>query len=478
MSSGTPRLSELARYLVQPAGIVSTAWPKVRDTCANLGWGFDTWQDGAGRLILALNADGLYAADTIVISIPRQVGKTYLVGAIVFALALIFPGLTVIWTAHRFKTARETFDSMKGMAATEKCMAYIETISESHGQEGLFFRNGSRILFGARENGFGLGFANVGVLILDEAQRVTSRAMNDLIPTMNTAANPLIFMMGTPPRPTDAGEVFTMMRQDALAGESDNTVYIEFSADRDAKLDDREQLAKANPSYPHRTNERAIRRMRKALDDDSFRREALGIWDEVSVHQAIITDPQWRELIDAGPGDDVAPDGLAVDMSHGMAISVGACWIEGESAHVEEVWAGTDVAAAIDWIAMVAGRRIPVVIDDMSPAAQMIPGLKARRVNVIRSTARYMAKGCLLFETRGKAAGRRLTHAGQGAVTSALQGARKRPIADAGGWGYDRRDSTAVIHPIVAVTLALAAATEKHRPARDSTRSGRRVGLL
>jgi len=477
MSSGTPRLSELARHLVQPAGIVSTAWPKVRDTCNNLGWGFDTWQDGAGRLILALNADGLYAADTIVISIPRQVGKTYLVGAIVFALALIFPGLTVIWTAHRFKTARETFDSMKSMAATPKCMVHIENISDSHGQEGIFFRNGSRILFGARENGFGLGFANVGVLILDEAQRVTDRAMNDLIPTMNTATNPLIFMMGTPPRPTDAGEVFTMMRQDALDGESEDTVYIEFSADRDAKLDDREQLAKANPSYPHRTNERAIRRMRKALDDDSFRREALGIWDEVNVHQAIISDTKWREeLVDAGPAEDIAPDALAVDMSHGMAISVGAAWIEGDSAHVEEIWAGTDVAAAIDWVATAAGRRIEVVIDDLSPAAQMIPGLKARKVKVIRSTARYMAKGCLLFETRGKAG--LLTHAGQESVTSALKGARKRKISDAGGWGYDRRDSTVAIHPIVGVTLALAAATEKHRPVRDSARSGRRAVVL
>ncbi|ORA23411.1 terminase [Mycobacterium aquaticum] len=492
MNSGTPRLSEVARHLIQPAGIVSTAWPKVRDTCANLGWGFDNWQDGAGRLILALDAEGLYAADTIVISIPRQVGKTYLIGAIVFALALIIPGLTVIWTAHRFKTARETFDSMKAMARTDKCWPHIRDISDSHGDEGIFLHNGSRILFGARENGFGLGFTGVGILILDEAQRVTEKAMDDLIPTMNTVKNPLLFMMGTPPRPTDPGEVFTMQRQDALDSVSstwadeDNpsvhgvgtelSLFIEFSADADAELDDRDQLRKANPSYPHRTGERAIRRMRKMLSDDAFRREGFGIWPKVSVHLAIIRDGQWRKLFGAGPDDDVAPDALGVDMSHGMDISVGAAWIDGPTAHVEEVWAGSDVAAAIDWIAKTAGRRIPVVIDDLSPAAQMIPGLKARKVTVIRSTARYMAKGCLLFQTRGKAG--TVTHAGQESVTNALKGARRRPIAEAGGWGYDRRDSTAIIHPLVAVTLALAGATEKHRPARDSTRSGRRGGVL
>ena len=96
--------------------------------------------------------------------------------------------------------------------------------------------------------------------MLDEAQRVTTQAMDDLIPTMNTTANPLVLMTGTPPRPSDAGEVFAMHRQDALDGEAEGTLYVEFSADDGASPDDRAQLRKANPSYPHRTGERAIRR--------------------------------------------------------------------------------------------------------------------------------------------------------------------------------------------------------------------------
>jgi len=498
MSSGTLRLSEVARHLIQPAGIVSTAWPKVRDTCANLGWGFDNWQDGSGRLILSLNAKGRYAANTVVISIPRQVGKTYLVGAIVFALALIIPDLTVIWTAHRFKTARETFDSMKAMAKGDKCFPHIEKISDSHGDEGIYLRNGSRILFGARESGFGLGFTKVGVLVLDEVQRVTERAMDDLIPTMNTVKNPLLFMIGTPPRPTDPGEVFTRMREGALDSVSEtwaeetnpsvhgvsteSTLYIELSADEDADLDDREQLAKANASYPHRTDEEAIALMRKTLSDDAFKREGFGIWDKVSRHQKIVGKSQWKTLLDVGPDDDIAPDALAVDMSHAMSISIDACWMEGQSAHVEEIWAGTDVNAAIAWLAMVAGKRIDVLIDALSPAAQMIPELKARKVKVRTTGARDMVKGCLLFATRGNATGRLLTHAGQPSVTSALEGARKRSIAGAGagagGWGYDRRDSTSVIHPLVGCTLALLGATEKYKPQQDSGGRRRRGGVL
>jgi hypothetical protein len=48
----------------------------------------------------------------------------------------------------------------------------------------------------------------------------------------------------------------------------------------------------------------------------------------------------------------------------------------------------------------------------------------------------------------------RLTHAGQGQLDDALAGAKSRKIGDAGGWGWDRRDPTVNIAPLVAATLA------------------------
>ncbi|OAN26335.1 DEAD/DEAH box helicase family protein, partial [Mycolicibacterium iranicum] len=384
------------------------------------------WQDDAGQLILAKRAPepddpvagGLYAADTIVLSIPRQVGKTYLIACIVFALCLIHPGLTVIWTAHRKTTAAETFETFAGMADRSEVKPHIKPgrggVKRGRGDEKILFRNGSRILFGARENGFGRGFSNVGVIVFDEAQILTEATLEDMGAAQNVAANPLTFMMGTPPRPKDPGEYFETLRQEAIDGEVDDSLYIEFSADRaaaEANPMDDDQIRKANPSYPHRTSKRAMLRLRKKLKSlDSWMREALGVWDEVSVHRAPITESIWRDLLDFGPDLTVAPNALGVDMSHGMDISVGACWLEDDGgAHLEEVWAGTDSLAAIDWIAKAAGRRMEVVIDDLSPAAHMIPTLKAKGVNVRRSHSRDMAKGCLLFETYFK--GRKLSHA-------------------------------------------------------------------
>ena len=55
------RLSEAARHVIIPSGIVSTGWPAVRDRCIGFDVAFDPWQDGTGRIILSKRADGSYA---------------------------------------------------------------------------------------------------------------------------------------------------------------------------------------------------------------------------------------------------------------------------------------------------------------------------------------------------------------------------------------------------------------------------------
>lgn len=478
-------LADLAKRLIVPEGAVSTGWPKVRDTCNNLGWTFDEWQDDLARLILAKDSENLYAASICAMSLPRQVGKTYLVGCIAFALCLTQPGTTVIWTAHRGRTATETFRAMKGKAKAPELAAFIDQrtkgggIRSSNGEQEIEFLNGSRILFGAREAGFGVGFAKVGMLVVDEVQRASTKAMDDLLPTTNAAENPLVLCMGTPPRPTDDGEVFTMLRQEATTGESKDVLYVELGASSRFDLNDEvefwKQLRQVNPSFPHRVGERAILRNKKGLTEDSVFREVFGLWDAFSKQFSPINGPLWADGVDVGPSDGVKPDGLAVDMSHGRDISVGACWLEGESAHVEEVWAGVDEASAVEWVVARAGRRLPVMIDSQSPAASMIPALKARKVKVLTGSASDMSRACGLFASEVVAG--RLTHADQEALNNARDGARKRAIGTAGGWGYDRKDPSALIHPLVAVTLArLAVSITKKKPADGD--SGRKVVVL
>ena len=184
MSRSAPKLSEAARHLLIPSGIVSSEWPRVRQLAqALLGIEFDYWQDALGMLILAKRADGRYAAGIggVVMSLCRQVGKTFLIGSMVFMLCILHPGLLVLWTAHRSRTSDETFGDMRSMARRKGARRRIARIRSANGQQEVAFANGSRILFGARERGFGRGFKGVGIVILDEAQILTETAMSDMV---------------------------------------------------------------------------------------------------------------------------------------------------------------------------------------------------------------------------------------------------------------------------------------------------------
>ena len=413
-------------------------------------------------LILSQNGDAEYAADTIVISIPRQVGKTFLIGAILFALCLMKPGLRVIWTAQVKDTALETFEQFLTMSQRPRVKPHIEKTPQGKGDEAIQFKNGSRIEFGARDSGFGRGRTDVDVIVFDEGQHLSTEALENMGAAQNVAQNPLTFVMGTPPRPRDKGEFFRLLRQEALDGDSDGTLYIETSADRGADPMDREQWRKANPSFPARTSERAMLRLRKKLKNpDSWNREALGIWDEAKGGTPF---PKWGDCTtDVAPADGVAPTALGVDMSHERVIAIAGAWVDPalpDDTHLEllSVDVSGDTAAAVEWIVARAGRRIPVVIDGASPAASMIPTLKARKVKVVTTGPADMGKAC-----GGLHDAVRDGHAwhveatddnGQQALDDAMAGCTKRNIGTAGAWGLDRSNPELNIAPAVSAVLA------------------------
>jgi hypothetical protein len=58
----------------------------------------------------------------------------------------------------------------------------------------------------------------------------------------------------------------------------------------------------------------------------------------------------------------------------------------------------------------------------------------------------------------------RLAHPGQAQLDTAVTGARRRPVGDAGLWAWDRRDGSVFVAPLVAATLARHGAVTAGRP--------------
>lgn len=329
-ATSTLRLSEYARAFVYPDGITKTVWPKVEKKGQELGLGFDWWQRQLGAVCLGYRDDGRYACTVggIGMSIPRQVGKTYFVLAVLLILCIMFPGLQVVWTAHHLRTSTKTYTKLRGMAKRKKIAPHIKAIRSANGEQEVVFTNGSIIMFGARSRGFGRGFDEIDIEVFDEAQILDSKALDDMVAATNQARHEhgaLLFFMGTPPRETDPSEAFRLRRQEALAGETDNAVWLEIGADPESDPDDRGQWPMMNPSFPLRTPAESIERLRKNLGDpDSWNREGRGIWDPDKVGGALPY-AKWLELEDASAERGLRPV-FGVDVAEDRSAWISVAW--------------------------------------------------------------------------------------------------------------------------------------------------------
>lgn len=481
---------------------MDTLWFEVEDQCREWGDDFDTWQDGLGQYILGLREDGMFAASIggVTLSIPRQVAKTFLVGRIVFALCAKFPHTTVIWTAHRTRTATQTFEKLKAFAKRPAVRAHLAKgrnngLRDSHGEQEIRFANGSVIMFGAREQGFGRGFDEVDVLVFDEAQILTEKALEDMVAATNQSRFPhgaLLFYMGTPPRPVDPGEVFQLRRDKAIAVKDArdagddvlfDALYVECSADAEVvreNPDDREQWAIANPSFPHRTPLLSMLRLRENLPSvDSWLREAMGVWDEIAARAATVFESDaWDRLaIEAAPpkgrkayGVKFSADGRSVALAGSLRPVSGPVHVEGIEHRL--------MAEGTKWLVKFLADRwrdsAGIAIDGRAGAGAFVlelrnAGVPQSKIKLITTDQAVTANAAMLEAVTGGT----VTHHGDPALSDAVGVAVKRPIGTNGGWGLQSSDGSDITL-LEAVVLAHYAAP---KPKREGSRSGRMLVL-
>lgn len=482
----TRKLSEVARHVVVPSGIEMTGWPPVYKRIREFGDVFDQWQCDVGSLVLGKRANGEHAATVggVTVSIARQVAKTFMFGRIVFALCTLFPDLTVIWTAHRTRTSDETFRKLSSLCKRASIAKYIEgKPREANGQQEIRFKNGSRILFGSREGGFGRGLDEVDILVFDEAQILSEKALEDMVAATNQSRwepGALVLFMGTPPRPIDPGEAFTNRRLEALRlrdgkefGEptvGEDAIYIEASADRNGGLDDRNQWKLGNPSFPNRTPERSMLRLRKNLpSDDSWRREGLGVWDSQVKGKPRIKTESWRVLVsDTVPegrrvaGVKFSPDGLYAALAVATRPNDDDDPIHVDGLRVASTSEGVGWIA--DWLKQRETTVSQVIVDGKGWAPVLVDQLDKLGLPVKRDTGRDSSRYARLVSVPqiieahsmflDAVQDENLTHGGDETLDLQVAEATTRKIGTAGGWGWLSLTETGTTVLLDAATFA------------------------
>ena len=301
-----------------------------------------------------------------------------------------------------------------------------------------------------------------------------------MVPSANTSPNALIIRLGTPPKPTDPSEAFTSFRRQALAGDLRDGLYVEVGADDDADPDDRAQWRKANPSYPHRTPEAAMLRLRRQLGEESFRREGLGIWDPEITSRAIGA-AAWNELIGTPPKGArwcaavrFSVDGSAVALARAGRLPgsplthVELCTSQGVRRMNEGVgW-------IVDYIVRNRDRWAQVVVDGKSGAGDLVDRLRRAKIpaRVIWTpnvgeviTAHAMLDAAVRDHT--------LTHLDDAELEREADVVSRRRIGIAGGFGWQAPEGMTCAG-LDAVTLAhWAVRTTRRRPrSNDAARRG------
>lgn len=428
-------------------------------------------------------ADGQWSTPRVGVAVPRQNGKGAIIEARELAGLLALGERMLIHSAHDQKTARVGFDRVAAYFENyDDLRRKVKQVGAALNREYIELKSGQVLRFLARSKSSGRGFS-ADCLILDEAQELSDDAWSAILPTTSARPNPQVWLLGTPPAPGMAGEVFTRFRNAGLEGKDGRLCWCEWSVASDVDLDDPTAWAAANPSLGADRETgvtfESIADERHALDDAGFGRERLGMWDEASSNRVIDVsswaacgDEQSRPTSRLALAIDVSPDRSTASVAVAGQRDDGRWHVElDEQRH------------GVGWLVSYVKSRCErndiraVVVDAMSPSASLLDPLKTAKVKVTTTGPRDMAQACGSFYDGTQEDW--LRHIDQPQLNAALGAARKRPLGDA--WAWNRKNQSADITALVACTLALwgSQASAVKRPGSGAGRSnGNRTAVV
>lgn len=427
----------------------------------------DPWQSLVLEDWMALTKGNLWVCKTCGGSVPRQNGKTGLVQGRMEAGMLMY-NEQVIYTAHLQKTATETFEEMANFFDSPKLRKYVKDIKTALGREQIILNSGARVKFLARTRNGGRG-QHGDLLVFDEAQELDDSAQASFIPAISASLNPQTIYVGTPPDPTAEGTVFRNIRDKAIAKETSQTAWFEFSVKEIGDVNDKKRWADTNPALGRRILVSTIEGECEQLAPDMFARERLGWWTPIVEHKEdyAIDSKVWDEC----SSEDPKPEGKT---AYGVKFSADGAYVclcgavvpkEGKAriSLIDAKPTGHGTTWLADWLNERSTKACCVVIDGRNGVDVLVDKIADKwrvKGSVIRPSAKDVisAVGVLTDSLNEKTI---TWYAGQEALRESAITATKRPIG--GGWGFGGENSTA----IEACSLALwGCKTSKRDPSR------------
>jgi phage terminase large subunit-like protein len=437
-------------YRLVPEEVTGSRGQEAIDLAKQAGLVLDGFQEDV--LIDGMAVSGArWAADEVAIIVARQNGKS---------VDLVIRGLwgptlggekLVLFSAHEFKTARESFLLAKQLVETEAFQRFEPKVSISHGFEGVSFRNGNRLQFIARSRTSGRGFSP-DCVILDEAFELDDLALAALKPALAAAKHPQLWYASSAPHETS--EVLRRLAILGRKGDAKRLAYLEWCAPDGLAASDIAAWEAANPALGTRIDLGFVASEMDSLAPEDFERERLGRWREEDTG-GVFDRQAWDKLADLNPPAPTGARALALDVSPDrQRACIAAAADLGQGRVLVEI---LEERKGVDWVvaemASLVHEHKPdaVVVDSAGQAQTLIPALQAARVSVKQPAFKDMISACGAFFDAFHEG--RLVHRDQPELNAAISGAKQRQVGDA--WAWARRAPRANVAPLVAATLAM-----------------------
>lgn len=415
-----------------------------------LGQPLMPWQRQVLEVGLEVDERGQLVYGDVVLTVPRQQGKSFLLLVLMLTRAMLEARQTVVYAAQSGLDARKKLsDDWLPMVLSSPLGSQL-TVYRAPGRESLRLPNGSamQIVASTQKAGHGL---TVDLGVLDEAFAYQdARTEQALRPAMMTRRSAQLWCVSTAGTPHGSPYLLERVQRGRQAVEADvreALAYFEFSAEDDADPADPATWRSCMPALGHTVDESVVEAAYLSMGRHEFERAYLNRWVS-SMGEPAIPLEAW-EALSAPQAPRPAEIVLAVDVAPGSKSA--AITAAGERDGVLYV-SVLEHGLGTDWVLprlnALTERLAPTeVIADARSAGPLLAGFNAARVT--ETSASDMATGCVFLVDLVK--NRRLRHRGERELVIALDGAARRPLGDA--WAWSRKNSGVDITPLVAITL-------------------------
>ncbi len=451
------------------------------------------WQQHVIDVALELDPDGSFAFDEVVLTVPRQSGKTTLVLAMAVhrltAMAALHGRQRLTYTAQlrakaRLKLERDFAETLRGARGFKEitnpkarpAKATDWKLSLNNGAENIQIGPGNYLQIDAPSRTGGHG-DTLDVGVIDEAfAHVDDTIETGMEPSMATRGDHQLWVLST------AGDAKSKyLWRKILAGRAacesgvhGRTAFFDWSAHEDADPGDPATWRSCSPALDITITERFLegqweKAQRHGQEGiDKFCRSYLNQWPEIpllddDVQFRVIPSADWARWEHVGH----TPTGqlwYALDVDVNAAgeewCSVGVS----DGVHLELV-TPIEVGSGTGWVvpSVVAMRDVvgELVVDPKGRAGKLIEPLEKVGIKVRKITPDEFTQASQQFLDAVLAG--QVRHIDQAQLNRAVAGVARRDVGD-GAWRFSRSRSSADISPLVAVMLARWAALTMPAP--------------